>query len=275
MKAYLVETGYLMKKDDFKKECDYDHYSTCYDKKIAYYDNGQYYRDKSDWKNALESGLHEMTDYADDGTPAYGTPAYCIISVTDIDDDLLKTGDIKSAIADMEVEGEDYLPENVMFSVRIDRNRNIEYNFIEGQQTDRILTLNAEHFMNGYLLGRAWQELFNLPADGSKVINMSVSDECVPVKVMFTKDSEYTGLDEEGKPDAYYGNMVSIDFLYQRKNIASTYGIHMADLLVEFDQILSGSTEHFIDDERTLFQIVDEAVEQETLKKEQQEEIER
>lgn len=264
MKAYLVETGYLMNKDDFKKECDYDHYSTCYDKKIAYYDNGQYYRDKSDWKNALESGLHDLTDSVNDKSSVY-----CIISVTEIDDDLLKTGDIKSAIADMEVEGEDYLPENVMFSIRIDRNRNIEYNFIEGQQTDRILTLNAEHFMNGYLLDKAYQELYDLPANGSKVINMSVSTECVPVQVMFTKDSEYTGLDEEGKPDSDYGNIVNIDFLYQKKNIVSTGDIHIDDLHYEFDQILCGDTKNFIDEDRTLFQIIDETLEKE------QEEIER
>ena len=255
MSAYLVEVGYLRDKESFDKESEYDYYNACYDNKTGYYDNGQYYREKSDWRNAVQSGMHDLIDNRRDNDKmgiwcikslagnenveskdSDYMDAYCIISVTDI---FSSWGDV----SELEVTNEDYLPQNVMFSAKLDKDGNITYNFIEGQQVDRIITMNAEHYFNGYLMSNVYDEIQGLQVDGSIAKDMYVGPDSTPVKMLFTKD-EYEKID--------------IDILYKNRNIAFIQDVSVEDLERTADEVLSGSKDYFKDCTKSLFDLLEE-----------------
>ena len=96
MKAYLVDVGVLLTKEDEEFDC----YSCVYDHKYGYYDESQYY------VSTKEKATKEIKEYVENGVE--GT--YGIVSLTILDDDITKQ-DIDDGNVD--VSNEYYLKEDV------------------------------------------------------------------------------------------------------------------------------------------------------------------
>lgn len=110
MKAYLLEEGILLDKTSEE----FDWYNQCYDKAYGYYDELQMYVKKK------EDAVVSAKEYVENGVEN----TYAIVSVTDVPDD--------TDFDDVDVEGEDYLVENICYSVA-KINGTIVENFVKGK----------------------------------------------------------------------------------------------------------------------------------------------
>lgn len=129
--VYLLELGVLLPEG----HGEYDAYRS-YDKEHAFYDESQEYRILSD----RESIIKEALDYVNSGVPN----TYAVLSETVLDDDALD--DVKNG-EQVDVEYEDYAPEDVVFSVYKDDSGHFYYDFIEGQQLTPELKKFAEEYV--------------------------------------------------------------------------------------------------------------------------------
>ena len=123
--VYLVESGVLLNKEG-TEDSEYDAYLS-YDKKHSFYDEIQEYANISD----RETIIRNMINYVVNGVP--GT--YGVLSITGIDPDIIEGLEYEGkTVNDLDVEGEEYLPENVVWSLYKDKAGKVHFNFIEGQQ---------------------------------------------------------------------------------------------------------------------------------------------
>ena len=108
--VYLVDIGVLLKEGDKN----YENYSTVYDKKYGYDDEGQYY------VRTLEEAMKDAFEYMDGAIDG----SYIVISNTWIPTDCDPSN--------TPVEDENYDPEAIVYSARVENGELVE-NFVEGQ----------------------------------------------------------------------------------------------------------------------------------------------
>lgn len=107
--AYLIDVGVLLTEDN---ELYDEIYASVYDERYGYFDEGQFY------VATQEEGIQYVQDYVKNGV----NNTYGIVSKTQVHDYL--------DFDDHCVEDEDYLVENIVFSLRKDDNRDLIENFI-------------------------------------------------------------------------------------------------------------------------------------------------
>lgn len=108
MKAYLIDVGILLSKNDEE----FESYAIVYDKKYGYYDEDQFYLPKK------EEAMNYAKTYVKDGVDN----TYAVISLTELPDDFDFTN--------CELGSEYYLLNDVVYSVA-KINEKIMENFIE------------------------------------------------------------------------------------------------------------------------------------------------
>lgn len=99
--VYRVEVGVLVTN---KSHEDYGHYAAVYDHQYGYYDENQYY--EQDKKAAIDY----VKDYVEKGVDF----TYGIVAPTTLDSSCFENGKLRD---DVDVEGEDYSAEEVIFSI--------------------------------------------------------------------------------------------------------------------------------------------------------------
>lgn len=99
MRAYLIDEGILLSKDDEE----FEDYATVYDKKYGYYDEGQYYVKEE------QKAIEDAKAYVEVGVEN----TYAIVSNTTLDDDV----DLDDEELTVDVDGEEYILDNVVYSV--------------------------------------------------------------------------------------------------------------------------------------------------------------
>lgn len=110
-RVYLVDVGILLSKDD----ADFDAYSVVYNKHYGYFDENQYY------VGTLEEAVKAVESYVKNGVER----TYGIVSNTTLDSDLGV-----NSLSEIDVEGEEYILDNVVYSAAKINGEFIE-NFLE------------------------------------------------------------------------------------------------------------------------------------------------
>lgn len=115
--VFLLEVGVLL--DETNSE--YDDYATAYDRKHGFFDEGQSY------VLGLDSAIEKGKAYVQEGVKN----TYAVVSKTDVtNEDVEYWAGEDVGIEWMDV-SEDYLPEDVVYSVYKDENGNLIEDFIE------------------------------------------------------------------------------------------------------------------------------------------------
>ena len=96
MRAYLIEHGFLLFKDD----PEFESYATVYNKNYGYYDEDQFYIIEE--KQAIEEAKQHVVECGYDNI-------YAIVSLADVDDDF--------DFEDQELGPEEYILDNVVYSI--------------------------------------------------------------------------------------------------------------------------------------------------------------
>lgn len=120
---YLVDVGVLLTENDEE----FESYNMVYDEKFGYYDEHMYYVADED------SAISQAKDYVQKGNPnTYGVVSYAgsLYQWVDLDDESISDEEIDSFLGDLDVADEDYLVENIVYSVYKDKNGKLVENFI-------------------------------------------------------------------------------------------------------------------------------------------------
>lgn len=120
---YLVDVGVLLTENDEE----FESYNMVYDEKFGYYDEHMYYVADED------SAISQVKEYVQKGNPnTYGVVSYAgsLYQWIDLDDESVSDEEIDSFLGDLDVADEDYLVENIVYSVYKDENGKLVENFI-------------------------------------------------------------------------------------------------------------------------------------------------
>ncbi len=127
--VYLVELGVFLPRKT-TEESEYEAFLS-YDGRHSFYDESQEYRELQD-KDAI---IREVLDYVKKGVPN----TYGVVSSADFDEEIIEKArsEKEFGVTSIPVEGEDYRPMNVVWSVYKDEDGELHFNFIEKQMISK------------------------------------------------------------------------------------------------------------------------------------------